>query len=105
MRGEAKSMKRTSFVVRILVIGCVIAASALISSVAIATEIQERAKFALAALKSKTAKLGLPKIEGTEFTGDDEYPVLYFGTTKMNNSNEVVDEVVKEHGGIAALGA
>jgi hypothetical protein len=28
---------------------------------------------------------------------------LYFGTTKMNNYFEVVDEVVKEYGGTATL--
>jgi Cache 3/Cache 2 fusion domain len=97
-------MKRTSLVVRILVIGCLMVTSALISSVVIAeSDLEERAKFAIAALEAKTAKLGAPKIEGTEPTGDVDRPALYFGSTKINNSNELVDAVVKEHGGTATL--
>jgi Cache 3/Cache 2 fusion domain len=30
-------------------------------------------------------------------------PAVYFGTTKMNNSMDVVDAVVKENGGVATL--
>ncbi len=54
----------------------------------------DQVKAALAALKNKTAKLGPPNMEGTD---------LRFGTTKMNNNFEIVDEVVKEHGGTATL--
>jgi hypothetical protein len=39
----------------------------------------------MAALKDKTAKLGAPKVEGTEKVGSKSAPVLYFGSTKMNN--------------------
>jgi len=53
---------------------------------------------AMAALKQKTAKLGEPKIEGTEAVGGKEAPALYFGSTKMNNNFTVVDEVAKEGG-------
>jgi hypothetical protein len=57
----------------------------------------------MAALKAETAKLGPPKIEGTEAVGGKEAPALYFGTTKMNNDFDVVDEVAKENGGTATL--
>jgi hypothetical protein len=57
----------------------------------------------MAALKAETAKLGPPKIEGTEAVGGKEAPALYFGTTKMNNDFDVVDEVAKENGGAASL--
>src|SRR5215510_6882511 len=58
---------------------------------------------AMAALKEKTAKLGAPKIEGTEEVGGREAPALYFGSTKMNNNFTVVDEIAKEGGqGMAA---
>src|SRR5215510_15884287 len=58
---------------------------------------------AMAALKQKTAKLGEPKIEGTEAVGGKEAPALYFGSTKMNNNFTVVDEIAKEGGrGMAA---
>jgi hypothetical protein len=52
----------------------------------------------MAALKDKTAKLGAPKIEGTDPVGGKDAPALYFGSTKMNNNFTVVDEVAKEDG-------
>jgi Cache 3/Cache 2 fusion domain len=55
------------------------------------------------ALKADTAKLGAPKIEGTEVVGGKDAPALYFGSTKMNNNFAVVDEVAKGGGkGMAA---
>jgi ABC-type branched-subunit amino acid transport system substrate-binding protein len=62
-----------------------------------------RTATSMAALKDKTAKLGAPRIEGTEAVGNKSAPALYFGSTKMNNNFTVVDEVVKEGGpGMAA---
>jgi hypothetical protein len=49
-------------------------------------------------LKSMTARLGAPKVEGTEAVGEKDAPALYFGATKMNNNFEVVDAIGKEHG-------
>ena len=49
-------------------------------------------------LKSMTAKLGAPKLEGGEAVGGKEAPALYFGTTKINNNFDVVDAVGKEDG-------
>ena len=63
----------------------------------------DRVKASMAALKAKTAKLGPPKIEGTDPVAGKDVPALYFGTTKMNNFFDVVDEVVKENGGTATL--
>jgi Cache 3/Cache 2 fusion domain len=54
----------------------------------------DQVKASMKALKDKTAKLGPANVKGTD---------LQFGTTKMNNSFEVVDDVVKEHGGTATL--
>jgi hypothetical protein len=97
-------MERRTTVLGILAAGCFITAAALISSIGMAeTDKEQRVKYAMAALKAKTTALGAPKIEGTEPTGGRDWPVLFFGTTKMNNFNEVVDEVVKAHGGIATL--
>src|SRR5262245_9639114 len=57
----------------------------------------------MATLKDQTAKLGSPKIEGSEPVGGKDAPALYFGSTKMNNNFTVVDEVAKEDGrGMAA---
>ena len=49
-------------------------------------------------LKEKTAKLGAPRIEGAEAVGSKLVPVLYFGSTKMNDNFTLVDEVAKEGG-------
>ena len=57
----------------------------------------------MAALQDQTAKLGAPKLEGSEPVGGKDAPALYFGSTKMNNNFTVVDEVAKEDGrGMAA---
>jgi len=53
---------------------------------------------AMAALKDKTTKLGAPRIDGTDAVGGRDAPALYFGSTKMNNNNSVVDAVAKEGG-------
>ena len=76
---------------RRVILGVGIAATLLPSFVHAQTD---QVKASMAALKDKTAKLGRAKVEGTD---------LQFGTTKMNNSFEVVDDVVKEHGGTATL--
>jgi hypothetical protein len=52
----------------------------------------DKVKTSMAALKAETAKLGAPKIEGSD---------LYFGKTKA--SNELVEAVVKKQGGVATL--
>jgi hypothetical protein len=49
-------------------------------------------------LKSMTAKLGPPKLEGNEAVGGKDAPALYFGTTKINNTFDIVDAVGKEGG-------
>jgi len=59
---------------------------------------EPRTQASMAALKDKTAKLGAPKLEGTEEVGGKSVPVLYFGSTKMNSNFTVVDEVAKEGG-------
>jgi len=62
-----------------------------------------RSTTSMTALKDKTAKLGAPKIQGTEAVDSKSYPALYFGSIKMNNNSAIVDEVGKEGGtGMAA---
>ena len=53
---------------------------------------------AMAALKDKTTKLGAPRIDGRDEVGGRDTPVLYFGSTKMNNNFSVVDAVAEEGG-------
>jgi hypothetical protein len=52
----------------------------------------------MAVLKEKTAKLGAPTIQGEEKVGGKSVPVLYFGSTKMNDNFTLVDEVAEEGG-------
>src|SRR6187551_2054458 len=59
---------------------------------------EPRTATSMTALKEKTAKLGAPKIEGTDEVGNKLVPVLYFGSTKMNDNFTIVDEVAKEGG-------
>jgi Cache 3/Cache 2 fusion domain len=54
-------------------------------------------------LKSMADKLGPPKIEGTDAVAGKEVPAIYFGSTKMNNNFDLVDEVVKQAGGTATI--
>jgi hypothetical protein len=63
----------------------------------------DKVRASMAALKAKTAQLGAPKLEGNDAVAGKNVPALYFGTTKMNNDFDVVDEVVKDHGGTATL--
>ena len=59
---------------------------------------EARTAASMATLKDKTTKLGEPRIEGTDEVGNKLVPVLYFGSTKMNDNFTLVDEVAKEGG-------
>ena len=48
-------------------------------------------------------KLGSPKTEGTDSVAGKEVPAIYFGSTKINNNNDLVDEVAKRAGGTATI--
>lgn len=84
---------------------CVVATAVLAPSLGNAQgDVQmDKVKVSMAALKAKTAQLGPPKVEGNDPVAGKDVPALHFGTTKMNNFFDVVDEVVKEHGGTATL--
>jgi Cache 3/Cache 2 fusion domain len=111
-KGEADQMdwgnisNRRAFIFGILGAGSFIAIATLLSQSASAQmdKVQmDKVQTSMAALKAKTASLGPPRIEGTEAVGGKEAPALYFGTTKMNNHFDVVDEVVNENGGTATI--
>jgi len=95
-------MNRKSFIISILAVGCLIPVSILIPSVANAQADPNVAK-AMAALKAATAQLGTPKVAGMEAVSGKNAAALYFGTSKINNNYDIVDAVVKEHGGTATL--
>ena len=55
------------------------------------------------ALDARLAKIGPPKLEGTEKSGDLTVPGLYFGARKINNNYDVVDEIKKGTGATATV--
>lgn len=81
---------RKNFIVSILAVASFITAPMLMPS--LATAQMDNVKTSMAALKAQTGKLGAPKLQGSD---------LSFGNTKV--SNDVVDAVVKAHGGVATL--
>ena len=54
-------------------------------------------------LKSEAAKLGAPKVSGTDTVAGQTVPALYFGSTKIDNNYDRVDNVVKQMGGTATI--
>jgi hypothetical protein len=58
---------------------------------------------AMQLLKSKATALGAPSVKGEDQVAGKTVPVLYFGTTGINNDFTVVDEVKKEMGGTATF--
>jgi hypothetical protein len=58
---------------------------------------------AMQLLESMANKLGQPKIEGTDTVADKQVPAIYFGSTKINNNFDLVDEVVKQAQGTATI--
>ena len=83
--------------VGILAAGCLVTASVAAPSVGYA-QADPRVAKSMETLKSMTAKLGAPKLEGSEAVGGKDAPALHFGTTKINNNFDVVDSVGKEDG-------
>lgn len=57
----------------------------------------------IVALDARLAKIGEPKLEGTEKVGEQMVPGLYFGTRKINKNYDVVDEIKKKTGATATV--
>ena len=57
----------------------------------------------IADLDARLAKIGAPRIEGTEKIGDKTVPAMYFGNRKINGNYDVVDAVRKAHGATATV--
>ena len=60
-------------------------------------------KKSLEMLKAKLNKYGAPKAEGSEKVGDRMAPVLMFGSKKINNNFDSVDDVKKSVQGTATV--
>jgi cache 3/cache 2 fusion protein len=78
-----------------------VAAGLLMSTVGHAQD--AKVKTAMELLTSMADKLGPPKTEGTDIVAGKEVPAFYFGSTKINNNFDLVDEVVKQAGGTATI--
>jgi len=85
-------MNRKSFFVGIFAAGCLAASAVLTPSVGHA-QVDPRVTKSMETLKAMTAKLGVPKLEGKETVGGKDAPTLYFGTTKITNTFDIVDAV------------
>lgn len=90
-------MHRKSRLVGILVAACFATATLLMPSLGRA-QADPRVQKSMELLKSMTANLGAPKVEGKEAVGGKDAPALHFGTKKMNNNFEVVDVIGVEDG-------
>ena len=60
-------------------------------------------KATIADLDSRLAKIGAPKLEGTDMVGGKEVPALFFGSRKINNNFDVVDGIRKDHQATATV--
>lgn len=58
---------------------------------------------AIAALDARLAKIGAPKVEGSDKLGDKTVPVLFYGARKINANYDVVDEIRKSTGASATV--
>ncbi len=72
---------------------------AFVSTAALAADPQAT----IADLDARLAKIGAPKIDGTDKAGDKAVPALYFGERKINNNYDVVDAVRKAHSATATV--
>jgi hypothetical protein len=75
------------------------AAFAALSSPAVAND----PKATIADLDARLAKIGTPRVDGTDTAGDKTVPALFFGERKINNNYDVVDAVRKTHGATATV--
>lgn len=60
-------------------------------------------KDTITALDARLTKIGEARTEGTEKAGDKTAPGMYFGTRKINNNYDVVDEIKKSSGATATV--
>jgi Cache 3/Cache 2 fusion domain len=94
-------MKLKQTVISVLTVACLTGAATVLPQIGWAQD--ARIKTAMELLESMANKLGPPKLEGTDPVAGKEVPAIYFGSTKMNNNFDVVDEVVKQAQGTATI--
>jgi len=60
-------------------------------------------KATIADLDARLAKIGAPRLEGTDNVAGKDVPAIYFGTRKINNNFDVVDAIRKSHQATATV--
>jgi len=60
-------------------------------------------KATIAALDARLVKIGEARLDGADKAGDVAAPALFYGTRKINNNFDVVDEVKKTSGATATV--
>lgn len=81
----------------------ILAATAAVMIAAFTTAHAYDPKATQADLDARLAKIGAPKIDGTDKAGDKTVPALFFGERKINNNYDVVDSVRKSHNATATV--
>ena len=76
-----------------------LAATVLVSGAAHAND----PKATIADFDARLAKIGAPKIDGTEVVAGKTVPDIFFGERKINNNYDVVDAVRRTHNATATL--
>lgn len=60
-------------------------------------------KATIADLDARLARIGAPKIEGTDEVGGRTVPAIFYGGRKINNNFDVVDGLRKDHKATATV--
>jgi hypothetical protein len=60
-------------------------------------------KATIADLDARLAKIGAPRLEGTEDVAGKSVPAIFYGARKINNNYDVVDAVRKAHQATATV--
>jgi hypothetical protein len=80
-----------------------LASALVLAVVAFAANAEGDPKATIADLDARLAKIGTPKIEGTDKIGDKTVPALYFGERKINSNYDVVDALRKASNATATV--
>jgi hypothetical protein len=83
------------FAKRILVLATLVAAAAQVHAY--------DSKATIAELDTRLAKIGAPRLEGTDAVGGKDVPAIFFGSRKINNNFDVVDGLRKTHQATATV--
>jgi hypothetical protein len=76
---------------------------AAVSVLAAGTAYASDPKATIADLDARLAKIGAPKLDGTEAVAGKAVAALYFGDRKINNNFDVVDAIRKAHNATATI--